>query len=133
MAIILDADVIIRGEKGSFDLHGWVAARPDEEFEVASITVAELWHGVERAKGAQRAKREGYLQSVVASLPIITYTEQTAYHHARIWAELEAKGKMIGYYDIVVAATAIERGSEVATFNRRHFDLVRGLQVVEPK
>jgi hypothetical protein len=43
---------------------------------------------------------------MVASLPIITYTEQTAYHHARIWAELEAKGKMIGYYDIVVAATA---------------------------
>ncbi len=26
MTIILDADVIIRGEKGSFDLHGWVAA-----------------------------------------------------------------------------------------------------------
>ena len=111
MAIILDADVIIRGEKGSFDLHGWVAARPDEEFEVAAITVAELWHGVERAKGAQRAKRERYLRSVMGSLPIITYTEQTAYHHARIWAELEAKGKMIGYYDIVVAATALERGS----------------------
>lgn len=133
MAIILDADVIIRGEKGSFDLQSWVAGRPDEEFEVAAITIAELWHGVERAKGAQRFKREGYLQSVVASLPIITYTEQTAYHHARIWAELEAKGKMIGYYDIVVAATAMERGSEVATFNRRHFDLVRGLTVVEPK
>ena len=55
MAIILDADVIIRGEKGIFDLQGWVAARPDEVFEVAAITVAELWHGVERAKGAQRA------------------------------------------------------------------------------
>ena len=51
MAIILDADVIIRGEKGTFDLKGWVAARPDDEFEVAAITVAELWHGVERAKG----------------------------------------------------------------------------------
>jgi hypothetical protein len=28
MAIILDADVIIRGEKGVFDLMGWVASRP---------------------------------------------------------------------------------------------------------
>ncbi|NBU11710.1 MAG: PIN domain-containing protein [Proteobacteria bacterium] len=112
MAIILDADVIIRGEKGSFDLHGWVAARPDEEFEVAAITVAELWHGVERARGAQRAKREGYLRSVMASLPIITYTEQTAYHHARIWAELEAKGKMIGYYDTrSIAATSTSSGA----------------------
>ena len=133
MAIILDADVIIQGEKGGFDLRGWVAARVDEEFEVAAITIAELWHGVERAKGAQRTKRERYLQSMVTSLPVIAYTEQTAYHHARIWAELEARGKMIGYYDIVVAAIAVERGSVVATFNRRHFDLVRGLQVVEPK
>ena len=48
MAIILDADVIIRGEKGAFDLTAWLAARPDDEFEVAAITVAELWHGVER-------------------------------------------------------------------------------------
>ncbi len=41
-----------------------------------AITVAELWHGVERASGAQRAKRQQYLQTVLALLPIIPYTEQ---------------------------------------------------------
>ena len=133
MAIILDADVIIRGEKGSFDFQAWVAGRPDDQFEMAAITVAELWHGVERATGQQKAKRLHYLQTILAPLPIIPYTEQTAYEHARIWAELEAAGKMIGYYDIIVAATALERGSDVATFNRRHFDLVSGLNVIEPK
>jgi predicted nucleic acid-binding protein len=61
------------------------------------------------------------------------YTEQTAYEHARIWAELEASGKMIGFYDLIVGATALERGSEVATFNKRHFDQIRGLSVIEPK
>lgn len=133
MAIILDADVIIRGEKGTFDLQRWVVSQPDEEFEVAAVTVAELWHGVERATGAHRAKRQQYLQAVLASLPVISYTEQTAYEHARIWAELEASGKMIGYYDAIVAATALERGSEVATFNQRHFAQVKGLTVIEPK
>ncbi len=133
MAIILDADVIIRGEKGTFDLQRWVAARPDEQFEVAAVTVAELWHGVERATGAHRAKRQQYLQTVLASLPVIPYTEQTAYEHARVWAELESSGKMIGYYDLIVAATALERGSEVATFNQRHFAQVKGLTVIEPK
>lgn len=48
MAIILDADVIIRGEKGTFALREWLAGRPDDEFEIAAITVAELWHGVPR-------------------------------------------------------------------------------------
>ena len=133
MAIILDADVIIRGEKGTFDLKGWLESRPNELFEVAAITVAELWQGVERATAAHKARRQQYLQTVLAPLPIIPYTEQTAFEHARIWAQLEAAGTVIGPYDLIVAATALERGSEVATFNKRHFDCVPGLKVLEPQ
>lgn len=76
---------------------------------MAAITVAELWHGVERATGAHRAKRRQYLQTILVSLPIIPYTEQTACEDARIWAELETSGKMIGYHDVMVAATALDR------------------------
>jgi tRNA(fMet)-specific endonuclease VapC len=133
MAIILDADVIIRGEKGAFDLGNWVESRPDDQFEIAAITVAELWHGVERAQGAHKTKRERYLRTILEMLPIIPYTELTAFEHARIWAALESSGKMIGFYDLIVAATALERGSAVATFNQRHFVQVQGLKVIEPK
>src|SRR5208337_3464550 len=108
MAIILDADVVIRGERGTFDLKNWVASRPNDQFEIAAITVAELWHGVERATGSHKAKREYYLRTVLELLPIIPYTEQTAYEHARLWAALESSGKMIGYYDLIVGATALE-------------------------
>jgi predicted nucleic acid-binding protein len=133
MAIILDADVIIRGERGTFDLARWVAARPKQQFEVAAITVAELWHGVERATAVHKAERERYLHSLLNVLPIIPYTATTAFQHARIWADLDAVGKMIGYYDLIVAATALERGSAVATFNKRHFVEVAGLTVIEPR
>jgi tRNA(fMet)-specific endonuclease VapC len=133
VAIILDADIVIRGEKGTFDLQSWVASRPNERFELAAITVAELWHGVERATGTHKLTRQRYLNALLESLPILSYTEQTAYRHARIWAELEASGKMIGYYDLIVGATALERGSQVATFNKRHFAQIRGLSVIEPK
>jgi|SRR5208283_6158169 len=133
MAIILDADVLIRGEKGTFDLENWVASHPNDQFEIAAITVAELWHGVERAMGSHKARREHYLRAILGPLPIIPYTEQTAYEHARIWAALESSGKMIGFYDLIVGATALERGSEVATFNRRHFSSIRGLKVIEPR
>jgi len=133
MAIILDADVVIRGEKGNFDLKNWVASRPNDQFEIAAITVAELWHGVERATGKHRDMRRHYLSVVLQSVPVIPYTEQTAYEHARIWAELEASGKMIGFYDLIVGATALERGSQVATYNKRHFAQIRGLGIVEPK
>jgi len=132
MAIILDADVIIRGEKGTFDLQSWLASRADEDFEVAAITVAELWLGVERGRGRHRTKRKDYLRTVLSVLPIAPYTEQTAYEHARLWAKLQTAGTMIGAYDLIVAATALERGSEVATFNKRHFSRVPGLEVIEP-
>ena len=133
MAIIIDADVIIGGEKGTFDLRRWLASRADDEFEIAAITIAELWHGVERATGSHRLRRQQYMERIIAALPIIPYTQQTAYEHARLWAELDTRGAMIGYYDLIVAATALERGSQLATFNRRHFAKIAGLYIVEPK
>jgi len=133
MVIILDADVIIRGKKSVFDVGSWVASLPNDQFEIAAITIAELWHGVERAVEPQKSRRRRYLESVVGALPVVPYTEQTAYEHARIWADLQSAGKMIGSYDLIVAATALERGSHVATFNKRHFGLVRGLHIIEPR
>lgn len=133
MAIMLDADVVIRGERGTFDLKSWVGSHPNDEFEIAAITVADLWHGVERATGPHKATRQTYLQTVLELLPVIPYTEQTAYEHARIWAELESSGKMIGFYDLIVGATALERDSDVATFNTRHFAQISGLRVIQPK
>jgi tRNA(fMet)-specific endonuclease VapC len=133
MAIILDSDVIIAGERGTLDLERWLATQSGEQVEVAAITVAEVWHGVERATLAHRAKRRLYIENVLAKLPIIPYTEQTAREHARLWANLESSGRMIDDYDLIVAATALERGSAVATFNVRHFSAVKGLKVIEPK
>jgi predicted nucleic acid-binding protein len=132
MAIIVDADVIIKGEKGSFDLRSWLAAQTSEELEIAAITVAELWHGIERATAAHRLRRERYVRAIVERLPVVPYTESTALVHAQIWASLESSGEMIGAYDLILAATALERGSVVATFNKRHFLSVPGLRVIEP-
>src|SRR6185369_12591407 len=106
MAIILDSDVIIRGEKGTFNLREWPTRHASEEIEIAAITVAELWHGVERASAEHRPRRQAYLETVFTSLPVIGYTDEIAREHARIWAELEVAGKMTGYYDLIVAATA---------------------------
>lgn len=39
---------------------------------------------------------------------------------------------MIGAYDVIVAATALDRDDAVATFNRRHFVHVDGLKILQP-
>src|SRR5207237_2759395 len=86
--------------------------RPNDRCEIAAITVAELWHGVEEATGTHKVARQRYLSAVLRALPLVPYTEQAAYEHARIWAELEASGKMIGFYDLIVGATALERDAK---------------------
>lgn len=133
MAIILDTDVIIRGERGTFDLSRWLASEGNEEIQIAAITIAELWHGVERASSAYRGERQDYILKILSLVKILPYTETTALEHARIWADLESSGAMIGFYDLIVAATALECGSAVATFNQRHFARVRGLKVIQPR
>jgi tRNA(fMet)-specific endonuclease VapC len=132
MAILIDADVVIQAERGLFDLDAWLISQPQEEFKLAAITVAELWHGAERATDAHRAKRQRFLQRVFATFDTVPYTDQTGFVHARLWAELESHGQMIGAHDLILAATAIQTGNTVATFNRRHFGVVKGLKVIEP-
>ena len=84
-------------------------------------------------KRCASGKRQCYFEAVLALLPVIPYTEHTAYEHARIWADLEASGKMVGFYAVIVAATALERGSQVATVNQRHFGQIGRLTFIEPK
>ena len=132
MAIMLDADVLIANERGVFDLRSWLAQRPDQRIELAAITVTELLHGLERATGAHRVRRQAYIDAVLASCEVIPYTLETAQIHARLWAGLESSGKTIGWHDLIVAAAALEREDAVATFNVRHFAVVPGLTLITP-
>ena len=63
---------------------------------------------------------------------VVPYTDQTGFEHARLWAELESSGQTVGPHDLILAATAIQTGSDVATFNERHFSVVKGLRVIKP-
>jgi tRNA(fMet)-specific endonuclease VapC len=132
MAILIDADVIIQAERGHFDLDRWLDSYPDDEFMLAAITIAELWHGVERATGLHRANRQRFLERLFPIFEVVPYTQQTGFEHARIWARLESKGEMISPHDLILAATAIQAGSDLATFNKRHFSAVKGLKIISP-
>jgi predicted nucleic acid-binding protein len=132
MAILIDADLLIEAERGSFDLDAWLRSHGSEEFRLAAITMAELWHGVERATGAHRMRRQRFIEHVFALFEPVPYTAITAFHHARIWAELEAAGRMIGAHDLMLAAIALEHGDSVATLNIRHFKSIKGLKIIAP-
>jgi hypothetical protein len=101
MAIMLDADLIVRGEKGAIDLRTWLSAQATKTFEIAAITVAELWHGVPSGPPERNAlSGRNIFKLSLLGCPSFLTQKETACEPARIWAELEAAKKRIGYYDL---------------------------------
>ena len=131
MEIIIDTDVVIAGERGVFDLEAWLALQASQ-LAVSAITVAELWHGVERASANRKPRRQRYIETFLSRIVVHPYTEHTAYVHAGLLATQKTSGAGIGAYDLIIAATAIYRSAAVATFNTRHFSLIAGLEVIHP-
>ena len=101
-----------------------------EEVGIAAITASELLHGVHRASREHRARREAFVEAVLAALLPIPFDLLAARAHARLWAELAAAGLDVGAHDRLVAATAVAAGWRVGTANVRHFARVPGLDVV---
>lgn len=99
---------------------------------IAAITASELLHGVERAQDiARRSRRQQHVERILASVSVHPFELGHARHHARIWADLEARGTMIGAHDLLIAATALSLACDVATLNVREFRRVPGLGVVD--
>jgi tRNA(fMet)-specific endonuclease VapC len=101
----------------------------NDEVAVASITASELLHGVHRASDEHRARREAFVEAVLAAFPSLPFDLLTARTHARMWASLAASGTDVGAHDRIVAATAVSVGWRVGTANTRHFERIPGLSV----
>jgi tRNA(fMet)-specific endonuclease VapC len=103
---------------------------PDENVGIAAITASELLHGVHRATPGHRARREAFVEAVIAAFPTLPFELLAARAHARICAELAAAGQDTGPHDRIVAATAVAAGWRIGTANLRHFDRIVGLDVL---
>lgn len=132
MGLMLDTNVVIQGEKGKIDLSSWLMDHADDQVFLAAISVAELWQGIIRAPLIYRTRRRRFIKAILTQLPVLPYTERTAMLHAKLWSYTQSKGLMPGYYDLIVAATALEHRLTLVTFNARHFQSIPGLKLLVP-
>lgn len=134
MGVLLDTSVLIAVERDGADLHAFLATAGSESLAIAALTASELLHGLHRADSAlRRARREEFIEWVFATVPVVAMDLAVARVHARIWADLQARGQLIGAHDAIIAATALSRGDAILTRNERDFGRVEGLRVLTPK
>jgi tRNA(fMet)-specific endonuclease VapC len=130
MGVVLDSSVFIASERGKFDLRTRLQTRNDEAAGMSAITASELLHGVHRAApSGVKARREAFVERILASLTVIPFDEVVARVHARLWATLAGAGVNLGTHDLIIGATAVAFGWTVATRDTRSFPRIPGLEV----
>jgi predicted nucleic acid-binding protein len=128
---LIDTSVFIAIERGQLDPARLDSEDDDEPVAMAAITASELLHGVHRLKGAvSRARAERFVEHLLASVAVIPFDLDVARVHARLDAELAAAGKAVGDTDLQIAATAVWLDYRVATYDRRSFPRIQGLDVI---
>lgn len=129
MAVLIDTGLLVDLKRGIAkpEVDGAIG---DEDRAISVITVSELLHGVHRASGAQRARRRAFVEHLLGGIQALEITEQIARVHADIWAQLAARGEVIGAHDLWIAATALAHGMTLATGNGGEFRRVPGLRVI---
>ena len=131
MGALIDSSVLIAGERGQLDLQALLAGHAEEDFAISAITASELLHGVHRARTpAQRNRREAFVEGLLAGLPVIPFDLLAARIHARLSAELAARKIVIGSHDLLIAATAMAKGYDVATRDERSFPKIPSLSLL---
>ena len=132
MGVILDSSVLIAAEREKFDLVGLLRAHGDDVFQITAITASELLHGCERANDAVvRERRVRFVEGIIRDFGIAPFTLAEAREHARLWANLEIHGQMIGPRDMEIAATALTLGFSMTTRNLAEFRRVPGLRLLD--
>ena len=131
MGTLVDTSVLIAAQRGELDLRKAIAADGGDAVAIATISASELLHGPHRMTNAvARARVERQVEHLLAQLTMVDFDLDIARLHARLGADLAAKGAVVGAHDLIIAATALSLDYRVATRDRRSFPKIRGLDVV---
>ncbi len=130
MGALIDSSVLIAAERGTLDVESTLGGF-DDDLALAAVTASELLHGVQRARDeATRARREAYVEALLAAFPVIAFDLVAARLHARLSARMATSGQPLGAHDLMIAATALARGLDVVTRDERSFPRIPELSVI---
>jgi len=124
MPYLIDSDVLIDISRGKQAARAYVDALP-EGWAISQVSALELIVGA-------RDKRDLAIIDAFLSAYVIVPLRDSTGKRAYELLKLYAKPHGLHVFDSLVAATAIEEGLTLATKNRRHFGVIKGLSLEIP-
>jgi predicted nucleic acid-binding protein len=135
VSLIIDTSILIqserRNESAKHILQRVKAAYGEVDIGISVITVMELTHGTFRAKAeTDRTRRRIFVEGISRELLAYPITLEIAQLAGRIEGEQAALGNIIATEDLLIGATALHLGFDVASLNAKHFQRIPGLNVI---
>ncbi len=128
MAYLLDTCALSDYLKGDPNtIRRFHQTQPHDVF-LSSITVFEIDYGLQ-LKPSLSKQLNPQLQAIYRKVQIIDFSPTEAKVAAKIRSDLKQAGTPIGYYDLLIAATAKVHSLTVVTSNTKEFSRVSGLEL----
>ncbi|MHA1213596.1 MAG: type II toxin-antitoxin system VapC family toxin, partial [Candidatus Heimdallarchaeota archaeon] len=89
------------------------------------INISELFRGIIRRKWEQQRKAQ--LRSFLDNLLVVNYDQSVATLIGDLLAQLDSKGKPIGFADTAIAGLCLSIKASLVTNNVKHFSLIPDL------
>ena len=103
------------------------AVKQGDALTVSAVVAFELWYGA--AKSARREANHRRLETFLSGpVDLVPFDDEDARTAGEIRARLEAAGRPIGAYDLLIAGQALRRGMTVVTANVSEFSRVAELR-----
>jgi predicted nucleic acid-binding protein len=122
---LLDTHVLIECLRGRPQAHEWLARSPREAFGVPGVVAMELLMGCRDQADQHR------VQKFVTQFPIL-WPDASEFARAYDLMAAHRLASGLGIPDCLIAATTLSRNATLYTFNLKHFQKIRELDVLEP-
>ncbi len=130
MKYLLDTNTciaLINGKSPSVRTRLQKALAADAKVLVSSVVAFELWYGV--AKSARPEANARLVETFFAGpVTLLAFEPEDAKVAGRVRAVLEAVGKPIGAYDLLIAGQALRHQLTLITANGKELGRVKGLE-----
>ena len=122
---LLDTDVCIEILRHNEKVIEKVEAVGRKNCFVSEITIAELFYGAAKSGRQEQFQDVVYIQRFFEVVPQYSSLRQ----YGILKADLEAQGIMIGEFDLLIGACAVENHLVVVTSNVKHFSHIPNLKI----
>ena len=121
-----DTNICIYLLKGAFPgLEKKVLATEPGKIKIPAMVAAELIYGARKSQKAEETM--GKIERFLKPLQIIPFDTEAAFLYGSIRASLEKAGTIIGFNDMIIAATVLANNGTLITNNSEEFSRVEGL------